>query len=69
MDKIQNDLGWYFVENKYGFGIKRKDPSKKSLRNRIAQEILILIITAIIVFVSMILKGYPLKIIVWENYN
>ncbi|MBN2590933.1 MAG: hypothetical protein JXA96_13795 [Sedimentisphaerales bacterium] len=52
MKRLQNDLGWYFT----GLEIRRKDPSKKHLRNRIIKAILTWLIIAIITFFGIIAK-------------
>ncbi len=52
MKRFQNDLGWYFN----GVEIRRKNPSKKSLRNRILKTVLTWLIIAIITFFGLIAK-------------
>jgi hypothetical protein len=73
MKRFKNDLGWYFYKSRSGLGIRRKDPSRKSLRNRIIKALLFWIIAAIgTYFITISKEGCPpeiaLSIITW-NYK
>lgn len=56
MKSFKNNLGWYFQKSRSGLGIRRKDPSKKHLRNRIIKAILFWLIIATFSFFGTIAK-------------
>jgi hypothetical protein len=63
MKRFKNDLGWYFYKSRSGLGIRRKDPSRKSLRNRIIKALLFWIIAAIgTYFITISKEGCPPEI-------